>query len=402
MKCLLVICDGMADRPVKALSGRTPLEAAKTKNLDALAKSGIMGIVDTIAPGIRPGSDTAHLAILGYDPVVYYTGRGPFEAAGVGLDVRPGEIAIRCNFATVDEAGVLVDRRAGRISEGTVELAEAINGTVIPGIGIRFKASIGHRCALVIGGEGLSPNVSESDPHSEGVKPHRVEPLDRSLEAKHTADMLNRFIRECGKVLASHPVNAKRVSEGMKPANTLLLRGAGVAPSIASFGEKYGLKAGCIATMALVRGVGRFCGLSVVGADVETDISGLVKMALDATSEYDFVLLNIKAADDATHDGDAEKKIVAIEEIDRALGGLMDFTGENYLAVLSDHTSSISRRDHTGDPVPILIAGPEVRCDDTSVFTERAAAKGGLCRIRGQDIMNILIDLMNRSEKFGA
>ncbi len=402
MKCLLLICDGMADRPVKTLKARTPLEAASTKNLDALAKAGICGIVDTIAPGIRPGSDTAHLAILGYDPVTSYTGRGPFEAAGVGLEVTAGEIAFRCNFATVDEKGLVVDRRAGRISEGTEELAEAVNGIELPGIDIRFKASTGHRSALVLSGEGLSHNVSESDPHEEGVKPHTVKPLDDSLEARRTADVLNRFILECRRVLAGHPVNVKRIQEGMRPANTLLLRGVGVAPSLASFSEKYGLSAGCIATMALVRGVSRFCGLDVLGADAEASISGLVKMALDATSEYDFVLLNIKAADDATHDGDAEKKTAVIEEIDRAAAGLLDFTTENYLAVLSDHTSSISRRDHTGDPVPILIAGPEVRTDDTAVFSERAAAKGGLSRIRGQDIMNILVDLMNRSEKFGA
>ncbi|GBE17547.1 cofactor-independent phosphoglycerate mutase [archaeon BMS3Abin16] len=402
MKCLLLICDGMADRPVKTLRGRTPLEAADTRNLDLLAKSGILGIVDTIAPGIRPGSDTAHLAILGYDPVVSYTGRGPFEAAGVGLDVTAGEIAFRCNFATVDENGLVVDRRAGRISEGTQELAEAVNGIKIPGAHFRFRASTGHRGALVMSGKGLSHNISESDPHEEGVKPHVVEPLDGSEEARRTADMLNRFILGCGKVLAGHPVNVRRIQEGLRLANTLLLRGVGVAPSLAPFSEKYGFRAGCIATVALVRGVGRFCGLEVIGADAEMSIPGLVSMAIDATSKYDFVLLNIKAADDASHDGDAEKKTAVIEEIDRALAGLLDFTVENYLAILSDHTTSISRRDHTGDPVPILIAGPEVRTDDTAVFSERAAAKGGLGRIRGQDIMNILVDLMNRSEKFGA
>ncbi|RMF91521.1 MAG: phosphoglycerate mutase, partial [Methanobacteriota archaeon] len=148
MKALLVVCDGMADRPVKALGGKTPLEAAGTSNLDAIAAAGVSGIVDTIAPGIRPGSDTAHLAILGYDPFASYTGRGPFEAAGVGLDVRPGDIALRCNFATVDGSGVVVDRRAGRISEGTEELAQALNGIEIPGVELRFKESTGHRGVL--------------------------------------------------------------------------------------------------------------------------------------------------------------------------------------------------------------------------------------------------------------
>jgi 2,3-bisphosphoglycerate-independent phosphoglycerate mutase len=170
MKCLLVVCDGMADRPIKELGGKTPLEKANTPNLDSIAKNGVSGIVDTIAPGIRPGSDTAHLAILGYDPLKNYTGRGPFEAAGVGIEVQPGDIALRCNFATVDENEVVLDRRAGRIGEGTEELAQAINDLKIPGVEIKFKESTKHRGALVLRGEGLSHQVSDSDPHREGVK----------------------------------------------------------------------------------------------------------------------------------------------------------------------------------------------------------------------------------------
>ncbi|MFQ5800455.1 MAG: 2,3-bisphosphoglycerate-independent phosphoglycerate mutase [Candidatus Hydrothermarchaeales archaeon] len=402
MKCLLVVCDGVADRPIKALGGRTPLESAKTRNLDAIAKDGICGIVDTIAPGIRPGSDTAHLAILGYDPFTSYTGRGPFEAAGVGMDVKPGDIAFRCNFATVNEEGFVVDRRAGRIGEGTEELAKAIGRIKIPGVDISFKKSTGHRAALVISGRNISHSVSDSDPHREGVKPHTVEALDSSPAALRTAEILNRFITESRKVLESHPVNVKRLQEKKNPANILILRGAGVAPSLVPIEKRYGLKGGCIATVALVRGVGKFCGLSVLGAEPSTSIEELGKMALKATEKYDFVLLNIKSADDATHDGDTEKKIRVIEEIDSIAARFHDFAQENYLAILADHTSSITRKDHCGDPVPIVIAGPEVRTDDVSSFSERAAATGGLCRIRGIDIMNILVDLMNRSEKFGA
>jgi 2,3-bisphosphoglycerate-independent phosphoglycerate mutase len=402
MKCLLVICDGMADRPLEALSGRTPLEAANTKHLDAIAKGGICGIVDTIAPGIRPGSDTAHLAILGYDPYKYYTGRGPFETAGVGLGVKPGEIALRCNFATVDDAGIVVDRRADRISEGTDELASAINNMTVPGVNFRFKESTGHRGALVLMGEEFSDKITDSDPHKDGVKVREVDALDDSALTHGTAASLNSFIEESQKVLKAHPVNLKRIQEGKRPANILLLRGAGVAPKLVPFGEKYGVKAGCIATMALVRGVSRFCGLEVLGADPGASISELGSMALDAMDEFDFVLLNIKAADDATHDGNTQKKVEAIEEIDSVVAGFHEIAQKNYLAILSDHTSSITQKNHTGDPVPVVIAGPEVRSDDVSTFSERAAANGGLGRIRGQDIMNILIDLMNRSEKFGA
>lgn len=397
-----MVCDGMADRPLKELKGRTPLEAARTPNMDMLAEKGVSGIVDTIAPGIKPGSDTAHLAILGYDPLEVYTGRGPLEAAGAGMDVLPGEIAFRCNFATLDEKGVVIDRRAGRINHGTTELAAAINKITLPDARIRFTISTGHRGALVLSGEGLSDKISDSDPHSEGSKPLIVKPLDDSKEAKRTADILNFVMEEATRVLSAHEVNLERIREGRNPANALLIRGAGIAPEIRPFQEKYGLKAGCIATVALVRGVGRFCGLEVLGADPGSSIDEIVKQALKGTAAHDLVLLNIKGADDASHDGDAGRKIKVIEEIDEALGMVLDFTEQNYVAVMADHTSAISRRDHCGDPVPLLITGPEVRADKVKTFSERDAAEGGLCRLRGTDVMNILVDLMNRSEKFGA
>ncbi|RMF89265.1 MAG: hypothetical protein D6733_06675 [Methanobacteriota archaeon] len=207
---------------------------------------------------------------------------------------------------------------------------------------------------------------------------------------------------EARRILEAHPVNRDREKRGERPANTILLRGAGVAPSLTPFKERYGLKGGCISTVGLVRGVGRFCGLDVLGAEPDTAIEELGAMALEAAEDYDFVLLNIKPADDASHDGDPDRKIAVIEEIDRAAAAFRGFAEENYLAIMADHTSSITRKDHCGDPVPLVIAGPEVRTDDVSLFSERAAAKGGLCRIRGTDIMNILLDLMNRSEKFGA
>jgi len=402
MKCLLIVCDGMADRPLSSLGGKTPLESASSPNLDALAAAGVSGIMDTIAPGIRPGSDTAHLAILGYDPLTSYTGRGPFEAAGVGMEVSPGDVAFRCNFATVDEKGVVVDRRAGRIEKDTAELAKAINEMRVPGVTHRFKASTGHRGALVLSGGEFSHNVTDSDPHREGERAHEVDALDDSPAAQLTAASLNSFNEESRKVLEKHPVNLRRIREGKRPANTLLIRGGGVAPSLVPFQSKHGLRGGCIATVALVRGVGSFCGLEVLGAEPSTSVEGLVGLALKGLKDLDFILLNIKGADDASHDGDVERKVKVIEGIDRAVEGLRTFARENYVAVLSDHTSSISRQDHTGDPVPVMLAGPEVRSDGVLVFSERAAAGGGLSRIRGTDIMNIVIDLMNRSEKFGA
>ncbi|MFQ5887785.1 MAG: 2,3-bisphosphoglycerate-independent phosphoglycerate mutase [Candidatus Hydrothermarchaeales archaeon] len=402
MKTLIVVCDGMADRPIGKLGGKTPLEFAKTPNMDNFAKKGICGIFDPIAPGIRAGSDTAHLAILGYDPYKVYTGRGPFEAAGVGLEVLPGDIAFRCNFATTNEDNVVTDRRAGRIKEGTKKLAETISNIPIEGIKHLFKESTDHRAALVLRGEDLSFKVSDSDPHFAGKPVENIRPLDDSSEASRTAQLLNKFLDDVHKVLKNHEVNAKRLKEGKPPANTLLLRGAGVVPHLEKFNEKYGMEGACISTMGLVRGIGNLCGLDVLKVPIDIKIEDACKKASSELDNYDFLLLNIKDPDNAAHDHDAQKKTRIIEDIDSALSVFSRFIEENYLVVLSDHTTAIKYGDHTGDPVPIMICGPEVRTDDVESFGERAAVKGGLNRIRGQDIMNILMNLTYRIEKFGA
>jgi len=194
-KALILIGDGMGDRPVSQLGGKTPLEVAQTPNLDRIAREGECGLMDPIAPGIRAGSDTSHLAILGYDPFECYTGRGPFEALGIGMDVKPGDIAFRCNFATVDEDLVVLDRRAGRIREGTHELAEALNEEIgeIEGVRCIVKESVEHRAALILRGEGLGDKVSDVDPHETGRKIHEAEGEDEP--SRRAARVLNEFVR---------------------------------------------------------------------------------------------------------------------------------------------------------------------------------------------------------------
>lgn len=215
MKCIILIIDGMADRPTKENDYKTPLQAAKTPNMDKIAEEGINGIMDPISPGIRVGSDTAHLSILGYDPYKVYTGRGPFEAAGVGVDVKPGDIAFRCNFATVDENFVVLDRRADRIREGTDKLAETINSMKLEeDVEIIFKESTGHRAVLVLRGENLSDKITDADPKVENKRVKDVKPLDDSFEAKFTASILNKFVKNSYKLLEKHPINLKRIKEG--------------------------------------------------------------------------------------------------------------------------------------------------------------------------------------------
>ncbi|WP_048187824.1 2,3-bisphosphoglycerate-independent phosphoglycerate mutase [Methanobacterium paludis] len=408
MKGIIMIIDGMGDRPLKELGYKTPLEAAKTPNMDKMAKMGINGIMDPIKPGIRAGSDTSHISILGYDPYQVYTGRGPFEAAGVGVDVMPGDIAFRCNFSTADANGTITDRRAGRIRNGTEEIAKTINSMDIDeNVEIIFKESTGHRAVLVLRGNGLSDNVSDADPKHEGKPPKEVLPLDNTEEAKKTADVLNRFIEESYNMLKDHPVNLKRIEKGKNPANIIIPRGAGAVPHVQPFGEKYGLKAACIAETGLIKGIGKIAGMDLVDIDgatggVDTNIENIKKGIMEtASKDYEFMLINIDGADEAGHDGEMDDKVKFIEKVDDVVGEMMQID-DLYFILTADHSTPISVMDHTGDPVPIVIKGPEVRVDDVEEFNERAATKGGLCRIRGRNLMDILMDLMNKSTKFGA
>lgn len=408
MKGIIMIIDGMGDRPIKELGYKTPLEAAKTPNMDKMAEMGINGIMDPIKPGIRAGSDTSHISILGYDPYEVYTGRGPFEAAGVGVDVVPGDIAFRCNFSTADPNGVITDRRAGRIREGTDKIAETINSMELEdGVEVIFKESTGHRAVLVLRGEGLSDAVSDADPKHEGKPPKEVLPLENTPEAKKTASILNKFIKKSYEMLKDHPVNIERIENGENPANIIVPRGAGAVPHVQPFSEKYGLKAACIAETGLIKGIGKITGMDLIDMDdvtggVDTNIENIQESIMEtASQDYDFMLINIDGADEAGHDGQMEEKVEFIEKVDGVVGEMMKID-DVYFILTADHSTPISVMDHTGDPVPLIIKGPEVRVDDVKEFGERAATKGGLFRIRARNIMDILMDLMNRSTKFGA
>lgn len=404
--------DGMGDRPLKELNNQTPLQAANTPNMDKMAKEGITGIMDSIAPGIRPGSDTAHLSILGYNPYEVYTGRGPFEASGVGLDVIPGDIAFRCNFSTMDENGIVTDRRAGRIRDGTKDLVETLNKMVIEGyedVKIIFKESTGHRAVLVLRGEGLSGNVSDADPKVEGNAPAKVMPLDDSEEAKKTADLVNKIVMKTYDMIKDHPVNIERINNNLPPANVVIPRGAGEVPDVESFNDKYGVNSACIAETGLIMGIGRFAGMDIIEMEdvtggVDTNLENIRDTIVDQVnnSEHDFFLINIDGADEAGHDGNTKQKLEFIEKVDKVVMSELLKLEDCYIFLTADHSTPISVKNHTGDPVPILIRGPEVRTDDVEEYNEFATYKGGLCRIRGSDVMNIMLDLMNYSHKFGA
>jgi len=404
--------DGMGDRPLKELDNQTPLQAANTPNMDKMAERGITGIMDSIRPGIIPGSDTAHLSILGYDPYEVYTGRGPFEASGVGLDVIPGDIAFRCNFSTADENGIITDRRAGRIREGTKDIVDVLNTMVIKGyedIQIIFKESTGHRAVLVLRGEGLSDKVTDADPKVEGKKPKIVESTDGSEEAKRTADLLNKIVEKSYEMVKNHPVNIGRMEENKPPANIIIPRGAGAVPKVEHINEKYEVNSACIAETGLIMGIGRFAGMDIIEMDdvtggVDTNLDNIIDTIINQVNntDHNFFLINIDGADEAGHDGNAIQKKEFIEKVDKIVMSKLLNLKNVVLFLTADHSTPISVMNHSGDPVPVIINSPEVRVDDVKEYNEFAVAKGGLCRIRGSDVMNIVMDLMNNSHKFGA
>lgn len=406
MKIVLLVADGMGDRPHPQYENKTPLEVANTPHLDKLASMGVCGIMDPIAPGIRAGSDTAHLALLGYDPYSVYTGRGPFEAMGIGMDIKKGDIAFRCNFATVDENLRVVDRRAGRIEKGTNKLSEALNGIKIEDVTFFVKESVAHRAALVLRGENLGEKVTDIDPHKEGEKIQEARALDKKSEK--TARLLNEFVKKSYEILKEHPLNKERIKNGKKPANILLVRGGGVAPELENFQKKLKMKSACIVEVGLIKGIGKYIGMDIIevkGATggLDTDLSSIADTLIFSLKDYDFVLCNVKGCDVAGHDGNFKEKVKFIEKIDKMLGYILKYLPEDvYLCFTADHSTPVSVKDHSGDPVPIVIKGEGVRVDKVKKFDERNAAKGGLGRIRGCNILPILTDLAGVQEKFGA
>jgi 2,3-bisphosphoglycerate-independent phosphoglycerate mutase len=407
-KILFVVLDGVSDRPCPDLLGLTPLSAAKKPVLDKLAAEGCCGIMDTIAPGIRPGSDTAHLALLGYDPDKYYTGRGPLECVGTGIHMEPGMIGFRCNFATISKDGIITDRRAGRIHD-TQALSEAIQkGVDLSGFGIEFtfRSGAGHRAALALKGKSLGHCVSSNDPKKEGSPPLKVKEGKRTQADQKTAKACNEFVRQSSEILFKHPVNIGRMKKGQNPANIVLMRGAGEMGDFTPFERKYGLRGSVISAARLITGIGSAVGLEhihvngITGSQ-DSNIAGKIAAAQEELKTKDFVLVNIKGADESGHDGLAVQKKNFIEKIDSVLEPLLALK-DCIIIVCADHSTPCSVKDHSADPVPVIIRGDGVRMDDVVRFDEYSCAKGGLNRIRGCNLMPIALDLINKAHKFGA
>lgn len=405
-KAIVLIFDGLGDRPIASLAGQTPLEYAKTPNFDKLATQAECGLMHTLGRGLRPGSDTSHLAIFGYGSAKYYPGRGPIEVAGIGLKMEHGDVAFRGNFGTVDENMVIQDRRAGRIL--VVEpLTTALDGLQIDGVTLVVKPGTAHRAGVIMRGQGLSSAVTDADPHEVGQAVLEVKPTDDSPEAKRTAELLNKFIAKTHEILAELEFNKERQSRGELPGNCLLLRGAGQYRSFPSFKERFGFTACCVAGGGLYKGIGAFLGMDIIevpGATAlpDSDVEAKFKTALKQLGSHDFVFIHVKAADSLAEDGNPKGKTEFIEKCDKAMGLFDNLPKDALLVVTADHSTPCELKQHSADPVPVMFYGEGVRTDDVAAFGERACAKGGLGHIEGKDIMPQIQNLMGRLHLIGA
>lgn len=400
-KAILLILDGLGDLPAPQ---KTPLQMARKPNMDRLAREGMQGLMSTISRGVVPGSDTAHLALLGYAPEKYYMGRGPFEALGAGMDLREEDVAFRANFASALGWNI-VDRRAGRLDSASAKMLEKEANMRIRGVQVIFKSTTEHRGALVLRGKGISANVSPTDSHHEG-KMQWAKALDSSSEAKKTAEILNEFTKMVREKLEANPLNAQRKRKGLPQANVILARGAGVLKKAPRFSEMHGIRGACVAGGALYKGVAHYAGLEVLNVkgatgDRNTDLKAKGFAAQKAIAKNDFVFLHVKATDSFSHDGDAKGKIWFIEKIDRELVPLLAKTGAA-IVITGDHSTACGRKAHTGYEVPVLVYEKGGRKDGLGKFDEINAMNGGLGHIRGKDIMPIILNLIGKAKIYGS
>lgn len=409
-KVLMIIMDGLGDRPIKEFEDKTPLEKACTPNFNKIVQKSQCGLMSSLGKFIRPGSDTAHLAILGYDINTYYSGRGPIEVSGIGMDLHEGDIAFRGNFGTVDDNLNITDRRAGRITEVS-EFAKALDGIIIDGIEFIVKPAVAHRAGVIMRGKGLSSNITDNDPHVVGEKVRKVIPTDNSKEAIFTANVLNKFMKQSYDILKNLEANKIRKQEGKLEANFLLLRGAGTYPQgMQKFNTKYGFnKSACVAGGGLYKGIGAFLGMDIINVDgatalPNTNIDNKIETTIDLLNNknYDFVFLHIKPTDSLAEDGNYLGKKDFIEKVDKSIQKLETLNDDVLIIITSDHSTACELKAHSADPVPIMFCCNGILSDDVVEFSERAFSKGGLGFIEGKDVMQLVLNILGKLPLIGA
>ncbi|MFO7835753.1 MAG: 2,3-bisphosphoglycerate-independent phosphoglycerate mutase [Candidatus Thorarchaeota archaeon] len=406
---MLIVLDGLNDRPLAELDGGTPLQAAKTPCFDRLATEGQSGLMHVIGPGITPGSDAAHLALFGYDPMENYPGRGPLEALGAGVECKPGDVAFRSNFATIDSDFKVIDRRAGRqfTKEEHRILKNELDGLEIDGVTISFVPTVQHRGAVVLHGEDLSGDITDTDPHEVGVEV--LESKAKNERAEKTAQVVNKLGRLAHERFEDLDLNENRKERDLPPINALLLRGAGQHAEISTINTKYGIRSAAIAGGALYIGAAKYVGMDYLDVEghigtIDTDYEKVGKQAIQCVhGGYEYIFVHLKATDNAAHDGDIDQKILAIEKADSMVEQIVEAVGDELvLAVTGDHTTPISVRDHTSDPVALLLWSDFLRSDSVRKYSEFDAPEGALHTILGRDLMPILLGYAGHIGKMGA
>lgn len=385
-RIVLLVIDGLGGLP-HSQTGKTELETANTPTLDQLAAKGICGLIDPVSPGITPGSAPGHLALFGYNPISFNIGRGVLEAVGIDFDLEPGDIAARGNFCTIDETGLVTDRRAGRIStQKCTELCRLLDGQVIDQAKLLVRPVKEHRLVVVFRGDKLVADISDSDPQQTGVSPQTV--TAASPEAERMAGIANQFVAQAKMTLAEH-----------YPANMVLLRGFSIRPHFPTMGEVFRLKPAAIASYPMYRGLAKLVGMEVL--DTGTTIEAEFNTLKQNYTNYDFFFLHIKATDSAGEDGDFDRKVRVIEEVDNALPGLISMEPD-VIVVSGDHSTPALLGGHSWHPVPFLLYSKWCRRDRVSEFSESACVSGGLGRFPATQVMSLAMANALKLNKFGA
>jgi 2,3-bisphosphoglycerate-independent phosphoglycerate mutase len=385
-RLVLLSADGLGGLP-RPETGKSELETARIPNLHALAERSACGLVRHVGPGITPGSGPGHLGLFGYDPLRYQVGRGVLEALGIDFELRAGDVAARGNFCTVDRAGKIVDRRAGRISTDLcTALCQRLRDIKLPGVKLFVEPVKEHRFVVVLRGAALSGRLSETDPQILGVPPRPVKALATS--AKRTAALVNRFVAAARGALA-----------GEAPANMVLLRGFDQLPRFPSFPKTLGLRSAAIAAYPMYRGLARLVGMEVLKTG--TTFAHEVVTLREQWEAYDFFFLHYKDTDTAGEDGDFAAKVEALERLDRFIPEILSLKPD-VIAVTGDHATPAVLKGHGWQPVPVLLWSVYAGADPVSQFTERSCAGGTLGLLSAQELMPLILANGLRLTKFGA
>ena len=385
-KIVMLVIDGLGGLP-DPKTWETEIDIAFTPNLDNLAREGVCGLIDPVSPGITPGSGPGHLALFGYDPLRFTIGRGILEALGIDFEIEEGDIAARGNFCTIDEKGLITDRRAGRISTGDcAELCTLLDKIKLPDVQLFVLPIKEHRFLMVLRGKDLSPAITDTDPQKPGFAP--VTTVETEPQARHTAYLVNRFTNEAREILASQ-----------YQTNMLLLRGFSKLPVLPSMNEIYKLSPAGIVEYPMYKGLAKLVGMKTFQAS--NGIRDELAIVANRYAEHDFFYVHFKKTDSAGEDGDFERKIQYIEEIDALLPQILDLSPE-VMIVTGDHSTPSLLKGHSWHPVPLLIKSQWCRPDQVLAFSETACVSGGLGRFPAVELMPLAMANALKLNKFGA